>query len=151
MELICDVTAQDHLIKGSCKFVDRSSLRFVTTLTSLLTIGIVKVEIRFWYVMWPHLTTCLKGYAIYGWKCLTVSHHLAILVVIGCVEVEMKYLIFQVTSQNHVIEGSCNFMSWNSYHPVKSGCHKYCDNIDVFTLLRDLARPHDEWVISTSR
>ena len=68
-----------------------------------------------------------------------------------CGSGDMKYLIFHVTSQNHVIEGSCSFMSRNSYHPVKCGCHKCCDSIYFFTLLHDLTRPHDEWVMSTSR
>ena len=38
------MTSQDHLIYESCKFLGGSSLGHVTTLTSLATIDIVKVE-----------------------------------------------------------------------------------------------------------
>ena len=44
MDLICHVTSHDHLIEGSCAFVGDSSFQYVTTLTSLVTIGTVILE-----------------------------------------------------------------------------------------------------------
>lgn len=41
-----------------------------------------------------------------------MSHHLALFVAIGLVQV--KYLLYPVTSQNHVIEESVNFVSGSS-------------------------------------
>ena len=44
-----------------------------------------------------------------------VKYHLSMLGGPGNVQVEiMKYLICHVTLANHMIEGSCNFMSGNS-------------------------------------
>ena len=70
MFLICQVTSTDHLTEESCKFMGGSSSRYVTTLTSLMTISIVIVHI-FCFVTWPHMlsfvewhnvTTCGKIY-----------------------------------------------------------------------------------------
>ena len=44
MYLICLMTSQDHLIKGSCKFTSGSSLQNVTNLISLVTISIIIEE-----------------------------------------------------------------------------------------------------------
>ena len=61
---------------------------------------------------------------------------------------DIKYLIYRVTSQNHVIEVSCNFVKWKlliSYHrPAMFGGHRclWCWSI-VFTLSGDLARLSD--------
>ena len=49
---------------------------------------------------------------IYWWKRLTVSHHLALFVAIGLVQV--KHFLYPVTSQNHVIKESVNFISGSS-------------------------------------
>ena len=46
MYSVCFVTSKDHLIEGSCEFRDGSSSQYVTTLTSLVTIDIVIVEIK---------------------------------------------------------------------------------------------------------
>ena len=43
--LIFSVTPQDHMIKGLCSFICRISLRYVTTLPCLVTLGIVIVEV----------------------------------------------------------------------------------------------------------
>ena len=43
--LICQVTSQKHAIEGSSNFMSGVSLWYVTTLTSLVVIGIVVVEI----------------------------------------------------------------------------------------------------------
>ena len=43
--LIFHVTSQNHLIEGSCKFMNETSLLYVTTMPSLVTIGIVVIEI----------------------------------------------------------------------------------------------------------
>ena len=38
-------------------------LKYVTTLASLVNIDIMTVETQcFQFVMWPHVSTCLKGY-----------------------------------------------------------------------------------------
>ena len=42
MYLICHVTSHDPLIERSCEFMDRSFLCYVTTLTSLVAIIIVR-------------------------------------------------------------------------------------------------------------
>ena len=43
--LICHVISQSHVIKGSCKVMSGSSSLYVTTLLSLVSIGIMVVEI----------------------------------------------------------------------------------------------------------
>ena len=52
---------------------------------------------------------------IYVWPPLTLSHHLAQLGAHwSSVSRDIKYLLCHVTLQNHVIEGSFNFMSGSS-------------------------------------
>ena len=43
--LVCHVISEDHLIKGSCDFIGGSPSSYVATLSSLMPIGIVVVEI----------------------------------------------------------------------------------------------------------
>ena len=43
--LICQVTSQKHVIEGSSNFISGNPLWYVTTLSSLVTIGIVVVLI----------------------------------------------------------------------------------------------------------
>ena len=43
--LIFHVTSQNHLIEGSCKFMGKTSLLYVTTIPSLVVIHIVVKEI----------------------------------------------------------------------------------------------------------
>ena len=51
-----------HVIKGSCDFMEGSSLLYVTTLKGLAAIDIMVMEIKcFYFVTWPHITTCSKG------------------------------------------------------------------------------------------
>ena len=45
MYLICHATSYDHLIEESYEFMGGSSLQYVTTLASLVTISILIVEI----------------------------------------------------------------------------------------------------------
>ena len=45
MYLICHVTLNDHLIVGSGKYMGGSFSQYVSTLVSLVNIGIVIVEI----------------------------------------------------------------------------------------------------------
>ena len=45
MVLVCHVILQCHIIKGSCDFIGGSPSWYVTTLSSLLVIGIEIVEI----------------------------------------------------------------------------------------------------------
>ena len=44
MYFICHVTQQDHSVEMSCVFMGDSSLRHVTTLKGLVTIGILIVK-----------------------------------------------------------------------------------------------------------
>ena len=48
--LICHVTSQNHVFEGSCNFLSGSFSWYVTTLPSLVAIGIVVVEICFQFV-----------------------------------------------------------------------------------------------------
>ena len=43
--IICDVILQDHVIKGSCDYIEGSSSLYVTALLSLVPVVIVVVEI----------------------------------------------------------------------------------------------------------
>ena len=43
-DLACHVTLQNHVIKGSSNFMGGSSLWYITTLASLVAIGIVLIE-----------------------------------------------------------------------------------------------------------
>ena len=45
MLLVCQVTSQDHLTKGSGNIIGRSPSRFVTIISSLVAIGTVVVDI----------------------------------------------------------------------------------------------------------
>ena len=60
-----------------------------------------------------------------------------------CAHGDIKYLICQVTSPNHVIKGSCNFMCGNSSLTTlvaTFGGHSHCNIRDVFSLF---ARSHN--------
>ena len=46
MFLLCHVTSQDHVIKESCEFIGRSSSWYVTTLTSLVTMGNLNIYLK---------------------------------------------------------------------------------------------------------
>ena len=62
---------------------------------------------------------------------------------------DIKYLICHLTSPNHVIKGLCNLYLGTPHCMyvttlvTKFGGHRYCDNRDVFSLSRYLARPRD--------
>ena len=43
--LMFHVISQNHLIEGSCKFINETSLLYVITMPSLVAIGIVVIEI----------------------------------------------------------------------------------------------------------
>ena len=43
--LIFHVTSQNHLTEGSCKFMDKTFLLYVTIMSSLVAIDIVVIEI----------------------------------------------------------------------------------------------------------
>ena len=60
--------------------------------------------------MQPQVTTCLKGA-----KPLSLSHHLAMFGGHRSNVRDLKKLICQMTSQNHVTGGSCNFMNSTPY------------------------------------
>ena len=104
-ELSCNLTRP--LLEGSWEFMSGSSSQYVTTLRSLVTIGIVIMKVCFQFVTWHYMTTCLNGYV--RSKALTVRHHFAMFG--GHSSSTKCKIICSVTPQNHVIEGSCNFMS----------------------------------------
>ena len=57
----------------------------------------------------------IKGlYNFIWWKSLTVSHHIACLYNLSSTIGDVTYLICQVTSKDHVIEESCDFLSGRS-------------------------------------
>ena len=49
------------------------------------------------------------------------------------------YLIFHVTSRDHLIEGSREFMEpfMENYHPVMFGVHRYCVSGDMFLVVEE--------------
>ena len=56
------MVSQDHLIEGSFESIGGGSLQYVTTLTNLVTIGIVIVDSGDKMFSICHVTACLKGY-----------------------------------------------------------------------------------------
>ena len=58
---ICHVILQNHVIEGSCNFMNGSSSMYVTILPSLLAIGIVVLEIFLvCHVVYNHFHNILK-------------------------------------------------------------------------------------------
>ena len=43
--LIFHLTSKNHLIEGSCKFLNKTSLQYVTTVPNLVAVDIVVIEI----------------------------------------------------------------------------------------------------------
>ena len=75
----------------------------------------------------------------YGWKPIAVSHNL---VMFGghwsSTSGDIKYLTCHVTSQNHMTEGSSNFISGSSSWYVTNlqfGGHRYCNIRDKMFLV----------------
>ena len=103
------MTSHDHLIEGSCEL-----MRYVTNLISLVTIRNVIVEM----LLICYVASCehmFQGLRVFMGGSPSPSHHLAMF---GghwsSASGDIKYLICHVTSQNHVIERSSNFMSESS-------------------------------------
>ena len=46
MIFVCHVTLQDHVIKGSCDFINRSLSRQVTIMQSLMAVTTVEKELK---------------------------------------------------------------------------------------------------------
>ena len=67
---ICQMTSHNHIIEVSSEFMSWGSLRYVTTLISLVTISIVVAEICFHFVGWPLVNTCSRLYLPY---CLSLK------------------------------------------------------------------------------
>ena len=58
----------------------------------------------------------IKGYVTILVEPLMVSHHLAMFGSLWfSANGDITNLICHMASQNHVVEGSCNFMSWTTY------------------------------------
>ena len=51
MFLVCHVFLQDHMIRVSCNFICRSPSWFITLLSSLVAIGIVVVDMFFFFLI----------------------------------------------------------------------------------------------------
>ena len=104
-----------HLNEGSYQFLGGSSLRHFTTLTSIVTMDILKVQMfLFCHVNSPdhtfkELYVTLRVETFHGklLPCQVCGYWL-------CTSGDIKYLICHKTSRNHVIEGSCNCMCGNS-------------------------------------
>ena len=86
MILVCHVIWQDCMIKGSCNFMSgspsRNSFCQVNTLPSLMTIGIVVVEI--WFFWWlkvkiPHTLASIPHYcfSLKHMACYTNTHKIS--------------------------------------------------------------------------
>ena len=60
--LIFYLTQREHVIEGTCIFMACGFLPKATILSSLVTTGLLKVEILF--AMWSHVTTWSSGYVI---------------------------------------------------------------------------------------
>ena len=127
-----------YVIKGHVAFEGGNLSQQVSTLPSLVSMGLLQVEIKqIQFVTWPHKTTflrdhanlhvgvpcglfldvstCLKGYVTL-WA--EASHCKSPPCYVGgcwsCANGDVKYLICHVISHNHVIEAPCKFMSGNS-------------------------------------
>ena len=69
---ICHVISQDYLIEGLCEFIDGSSSRYFTTLTSMVTIGILRVAM--FSVL--HMTSHVKRFMWFcGWEPFIASDY----------------------------------------------------------------------------
>ena len=77
-----------------------------------------------------------------------VSHHLAMFGNHGSsASGNIKYLIFHVNSQNHLIEGSCKFMNETSLLYVTTMPSLVTIGIVVISLVRDVVRPRKYRVV----
>ena len=99
--LICHVTSQSEVNKGSCNFMSESSSWYVTILPCLVVIG--SGDIMF-------LVSIRVDY-FYGLPLLKVCHHLA---KFGghkhCGSGDIILLVYQVILRDHVINGPCDYI-----------------------------------------
>ena len=133
MYLICYVALQNLLIEESCKYMDESSSLYISTLVSLVNIGIVMVEIYcFWFVTWAQgnmfKQLCKSMGGLYS-RIVTIF---PCLVSIGLVQVEIKSIEYVWTSQDHVTKESCHFFEWE---PPQVCHHKYYGSMVVMLLV----------------
>ena len=108
------------MIKGPCDFMERSSLLYVTTLSGLVAISIVVVEIKcFWFIMWPH-----------GLNFFEVSHHFSGHRPCGSSGTTAKIAYMNVQDQlikkrsEDFIEGKSSLHT----HTAKTDSHRHCIN-----------------------
>ena len=134
MYLICLVVAQEQVIKEFYDFMRGSSLLSVTTLTGLVAIGIMVVEIYFWFITWCPVNTCSMSCVI---LCVEASHCKSPLQVkfgvvelsLLCASKDIKDLIFHLTLQDHLIKGIHERKLLIVYpHPARFGSHRHCGN-----------------------
>ena len=105
---ICHMTRKKQLIEGSCNMSGSSSY-YVTTLASLVVIGIVVIELHFVYFV----TFNQRAMWLYGLVSLMVSYHPATFGSHGHSGSGDMFLFWQLTSQDHVIKDSCDFIGWS--------------------------------------
>ena len=97
---MCQMTSQDHLLEGSCTFMggDHRHLDSEDIIFSIF-----------------HVNSCdcmFKGLCKFMGESLSrLVTTLPFLVAIGSTSGDKKYLICHVTLQNHITEGSCNFVN----------------------------------------
>ena len=74
--LFCHVISDDHTIKETCDWVRMSSSTQLTTVQSLMVIGLVEVEIQHFFlsrsIMWVYDE---RSWRFGMWNSLNLSHH----------------------------------------------------------------------------
>ena len=124
--LVCHVISQDHVIKGSCDFMERSSWSELTIPPSLLAIDALIVEIICHVIdslsrdlARPHDQRVKRLYRL---KPIKVSYHP---VKFGshwhCGSGSMMILVCDMISHDHVIKGLRDFMG-RSFQGNLSSC-----------------------------
>ena len=105
--LVWHETLHNHFIEGSCKYMGGEL--FAVSRNPDTSCDHMRC---FWFVTWPHVSTCLKGYANLWVKSLA-SYHLPYYVWWSLVKCKWRYKVFYMSCDiaNHVIDGSCNFMT----------------------------------------
>ena len=115
--------SRDHVVDVSCDFVHEISSSWATTLQSLGSAGLVKVEIYcFWFVTWPR-DRCVTWFC--RWDHIILSHYPAKLGVHRpCESGDITYFICHVTT-NRSATWLCG---WGplilSHRPAKIGVHR---------------------------
>ena len=107
----------DHVIKGSCEFMEGSSSLYITTLPGLVAKGIVVMEINVFDLLHDLTWPCVQRVVWLIWlRFFIVNHNLAKFTgqkPCGSSDTATTKL-FYLTLQNHVIKESGHFIKGNS-------------------------------------